>query len=143
MNNFDKIIYQYRYLIGAILIIVIISGAGLIVWQKIGTNKKTEKSQITALQQQNELLRSQLSGNTEAVAGVSTTAQSTGEKININTADLTALDKIPSVGPAIAQRIIDYRTQNGGFKSIDDIKNVKGIGDKTFEKMKDLITVGE
>ncbi len=62
-------------------------------------------------------------------------------KININTAGLEALDRIPEVGPVIAQRIIDYRNQNGPFQTREDLKNVKGIGDTTFEKMKDEITI--
>lgn len=62
-------------------------------------------------------------------------------KININSASSTELQKINGVGPAIAQRIIDYREENGYFKNVEDIINVKGIGDKIFEKMKDQITV--
>lgn len=62
-------------------------------------------------------------------------------KININTAGYEALQEITGVGPVIAQRIIDYRTQNGPFQRIEDIKNVSGIGEKTFEKMKDEITI--
>ena len=66
---------------------------------------------------------------------------SSGGLININTADEKELQKIRGVGPAIAQRIIDFREQNGNFKSIEEIKKVRGIGEKTFEKMKDSITV--
>lgn len=61
--------------------------------------------------------------------------------ININTADSAALQEIPGVGPATAEKIISYRNDNGKFSSIEDIKNVSGIGDKTFEKMKTKITV--
>jgi comEA protein len=61
--------------------------------------------------------------------------------ININTANLQELDKISGVGPAYAQNIIDYRTANGPFKKIEDVVNVKGIGPKTFEKMKNEITI--
>ena len=64
------------------------------------------------------------------------------EKININTAGLAELDEITGVGPVIAQRIIDYRDLNGQFAQISDINNVSGIGDVTFEKMKEQITVG-
>ncbi|MBP9822415.1 MAG: helix-hairpin-helix domain-containing protein [Candidatus Pacebacteria bacterium] len=63
-------------------------------------------------------------------------------KVNINTANLSELERITGVGPAYAQKIIDYRTANGPFLKIEDVINVKGIGDKTFQKMKDEITVG-
>lgn len=62
-------------------------------------------------------------------------------KININTASATQLDSLSGIGPTYAQRIIEYRNTNGGFKSIDELKKVKGIGEKTFEKFKDNITI--
>jgi comEA protein len=61
--------------------------------------------------------------------------------ININTASLEELDKISGIGPTYAQSIINYRNINGPFKKIEDIVNVKGIGPKTFEKMKSEITI--
>lgn len=60
-------------------------------------------------------------------------------RININTADETELDKLPGIGPSLAKRIVDYRNTHGPFKKIDDIKNVAGIGDKKFEDLKGLI----
>lgn len=60
--------------------------------------------------------------------------------ININTADEKELQQIKGIGPALAGRIIEYRESNGAFKSIEEIKKVRGIGDKTFEKMRDSIT---
>jgi len=62
-------------------------------------------------------------------------------KININTASLAQLDALPGIGPVLSQRIIEYRQQNGLFTSIEDIKKVKGIGDKMFLKIKDQITI--
>ena len=70
-----------------------------------------------------------------------TQSDSQGSKININTADLKQLDDIPGVGEATANKILSYRDENGEFKSIEEIKNVNGIGDKKFENMKDLICV--
>ncbi len=62
-------------------------------------------------------------------------------KVNVNTADGTSLETLPGVGPALAGRIIDWRDANGNFATIDDLKSVSGIGDKTFESLKDLVTV--
>lgn len=62
-------------------------------------------------------------------------------KIDINTAGEAELTQLPGIGPVTAQKIIDYRAANGSFKSIDDIKNVSGIGDKKFEQIKDKIKV--
>ncbi len=60
-------------------------------------------------------------------------------KININTADSQELQELSGIGPVIAESIINYREENGRFKNIEDIKNVSGIGDKIFEKVKDEI----
>jgi competence protein ComEA len=62
-------------------------------------------------------------------------------KVNINTADAAALDTLPRVGPAMAARIIDWREANGRFATIEDLMGVSGIGDKTFDGLKDLVTV--
>ena len=61
--------------------------------------------------------------------------------VNINKATQTELETLPGIGPSIASRIIDYRTQNGKFKSVEDIKSVTGIGDSKFEKIKEFIKV--
>jgi len=61
--------------------------------------------------------------------------------VNINTATQTELETLPGIGPSTAQKIIDYRKQNGKFKSIEDIKNVSGIGDVKFNNIKDSITI--
>ena len=62
-------------------------------------------------------------------------------KVNLNTATSTELQTLPRIGEAMAQRIIDYRDANGRFASIDDLRNITGIGDKTFEALKDLVTL--
>ena len=61
--------------------------------------------------------------------------------VNINKATQAELENLPGIGPAIATRIIEYRKENGKFSSIDDIKNVKGIGDAKYDKIKDSIEV--
>jgi competence protein ComEA len=65
---------------------------------------------------------------------------SASDLININTANLDALDSLPGIGPTTAQKIIDYRNSNGPFATIEDILNVSGIGPATFDEIKNLIT---
>jgi comEA protein len=62
--------------------------------------------------------------------------------VNLNTATAEQLATIPGVGPKMAERIVDYRQKNGGFKKVEDLMNVSGVGEKSFLKMKPLITVG-
>ncbi len=63
-------------------------------------------------------------------------------RVDINLATLEQLDGLPEIGPITAQNIIDYRNTNGPFNRIEDILDVPGIGPKTFDQLKDLITVG-
>ncbi|MCM3611316.1 helix-hairpin-helix domain-containing protein [Planococcus sp. MERTA32b] len=67
-------------------------------------------------------------------------AADAGGPVNINTADDTTLMTLPGIGPSKAAAIIAYRDENGPFSSIDALKDVSGIGDKTFEKLKDSIS---
>jgi competence protein ComEA len=64
----------------------------------------------------------------------------TGQKVNINTADVATLESLSGIGPVLAQRILDYRQANGPFARIEDITNVSGIGQATFEALRDQIT---
>lgn len=62
--------------------------------------------------------------------------------LNLNTATVADLDALPSIGPKTAERIIEYRQKIGGFKKIEQLMNVRGVGEKNFLKLKDRITVG-
>lgn len=72
-----------------------------------------------------------------------TTSKAADKKIDINTASVVELQKLPRIGEKVAQRIVDFRKENGKFKKIEEIMKVKGIGEKIFGGMKDFITVGK
>lgn len=143
----DEFIYRNRiYLIGGIIFLILV-GLGTIVWEKYSSQVKAkQESEMAQLKSQNQVLRDQLSNvakqiseqnqQIDQVNGVQNFA-----KINLNSASAAELDKLPNIGPARAQDIISYRQSHNGFKSIEELKNIKGIGDKSFESLKDLVTV--
>lgn len=64
-----------------------------------------------------------------------------GEKININTASIYELDRLPNIGPSKAEAIVTYRTEHGAFERIEELMDVSGIGEATFEELKEYVTV--
>ncbi|KGR87683.1 helix-hairpin-helix domain-containing protein [Lysinibacillus boronitolerans] len=83
----------------------------------------------------------QLEEGAHSLLTLPTESNNKEQKININKADEAMLATLPGIGPSKAQSILTYREENGQFQTIEDLKNVSGIGDKTFEKLKDAITV--
>lgn len=73
--------------------------------------------------------------------GTSPTSTPSADLLNINTATVEELASLPGIGPTTAQRIVDYRTENGPFARIEDIMNVAGVGPATFDSIQELITV--
>jgi competence protein ComEA len=61
--------------------------------------------------------------------------------VNLNTASVTQLETLPGIGKSTAERILEYREKSGGFKKIEDLMNVRGVGEKSFLKLKPLVTV--
>lgn len=77
----------------------------------------------------------------QAAPAAAAPAEKAGPTVNINTATSSELESLPGVGPKLAQRIIDYREKNGGFKKLEDLMNVQGIGEKNFLKLKSKLSV--
>lgn len=85
-------------------------------------------------------------GNTLTGSSLTPVAQNPSDapasaKINLNTATVEELDRLPGIGPVLAQRILDYRSEHGSFETIEQVKAVKGIGDALFDQIKETITV--
>lgn len=150
-------IEKNRLYIGIVLVLVILVGSGALLWQKkLGNFGAGDNNQeLALLKQENDDLKNKIaeietrlkttdSGQVKSAVSSqpdSELAQSVSTKININTADEKSLDALSGIGPAKAKAIIDYRDSYGGFKTIQDITKVSGIGQSTFEKIKDKISV--
>lgn len=170
-NIFEVLVEKYRFWIGGILILAIVGGSGVLIYrenyskpkiedriakieEKIGElENKSNKIQETSVQANSNTQISNIQTEQGQVAGTSSTdpstsvgmtkskSQPTAGKININTATLAELDTLVGIGPAKAKAIIDYRASKGGFKSIDELDNVSGIGKATIDKFRDQITI--
>jgi len=106
---------------------------------------KVSKSLAAKVTDEERIMVPFSSGNsvTESASSGSASSGSANPQglVNINTASLAELDTLPGIGPATAQKIIDYRESNGSFSTIEDIINVSGIGQAKFDKIKNMITI--
>ena len=122
----------------------------------ISVNEDIESTSSQTLEETNNIETSSNSTNSKSYSKSNTSSKSHSKnnnsssisqekpksgKVNINTASLEELDELPGIGAVLAQRIIDYREQNHGFGDIEEIKEVDGIGDARYSKIKDLICV--
>src|SRR3990172_4690705 len=130
------------------LVIVLIIGSGITLYKKYHSDfapelllKSKKKVVESNLSQQNMNLVT----DTVTTLPKETTPKIISEEkirqVNLNSATQDELESLPSIGPVLAKRIIEYRNQKGGFKTIEEIKQVKGIKNKIFEKIKNYVTV--
>jgi competence protein ComEA len=73
--------------------------------------------------------------------GVPTPSGGPGAPLNLNTATVAELEALPGVGPVLAQRIVDYRDEHGGFRTVDELNDVPGIGEATFRELEPRVAV--
>jgi comEA protein len=126
LNFIDK----YYQIIGIFLILAILSGGAGIIW------KNSKFQNLNSKQIQNLKFQIQNEAPTPSL-----TQESKPSKININTASQEELESLSGIGKTKAKAIIDFREKEGKFKNKKDIMKVKGIGEKTYEKIESLISV--
>lgn len=102
---------------------------------KIYVYTKKEMEEGNTIENNNNILKN------EIVSNQGSTTSTKNEKININKATEEELDTLPGIGESTAKKIIEYREEKGTFKNIEELKEVSGIGDAKFDKIKDLVTV--
>lgn len=102
---------------------------------KIYVYSKKEMEEGNTIENNNNILKN------EIVSNQGSTTSTKNEKININKATEEELDTLPGIGESTAKKIIEYREEKGTFKNIEELKEVSGIGDAKFDKIKDLVTV--
>lgn len=160
----DVFIEDHRMAIASILLCLNLGAAAYLLW-RVNAGKPKLENRVEELEERVfELEKEKNKDDNKAVLSMDTnikptetapasTVETTNKEtekavsnvvssvININMANLSQLDALPGIGQTKAQAILDYRQKNGGFKSIEEIKNVKGIGEATFQKLKDKISI--
>jgi competence protein ComEA len=169
-DRINEFISKYKYWLSSFLLLVVVLESFYLLWHEnyfmpdlekrvnvlenkisnIDKNDSDSSNKLNVDELINQSKTASIGNDNGKIAGVSTENKSTVEKkqvqlsvgkVNINSASASELDSLPGIGPTYASRIIDYRSQKGGFKNLDEIKNIKGIGDATFNKIKDKITL--
>ncbi len=126
-------------------VVIVALFAGFLVGILAGRSIQADRVEISPLLQQAEAT---ISEKDASISAGSITQESPAQigtvpvnMVNINTASLEELDKLPGIGPSIAQQIIDYRTEHGAFNNIYELINISGIGEKKLAAILDYITV--
>ena len=145
-----KFLDKYRVHIGIILILIIFGSGLFLVFEKeklklFESGNSGENSVNIEMENKIKDLEARVQkleeSKNESPQTVTAESENNSSKININTADQKTLESLPGIGEKRASDIILYRESNGGFKTVSEIKNIKGIGDSIYGQIKDSITV--
>jgi comEA protein len=118
------------------LIIILLIGSGVTLYKKYHPDFAPE----LLLKENRHIEKKVFEPPKSSVPPENLDSNKSGKKINLNTATLEELESLPGIGKELGKRILSYRGSKGRFISTDELKNVRGIGQKTFEKLKDLVS---
>ena len=113
-----------------------VAGTGLEVWEQWTGSRAVRSAGIVSLGKDPELLRLADSLHQVRLAELA-------RPVDLNTADATQLERLPGVGPVIAARILDYRDAHGGFRDVEELDSVSGIGPKKLAELRERVTVSQ
>jgi comEA protein len=118
------------------LIIILLIGSGVTLYKKYHPDFAPE----LLLKENRHIEKKVFEPPKSSVTSENPESSTSNKKINLNTATLEELESLPGIGKELGKRILSYRGSKGRFLSTDELKNVRGIGQKTFEKLKDLVS---
>lgn len=119
------------------LVVVLLIGSGVTLYKKYHPDFAPELLLRKERTRENEFIETTKSSTIEEIKSFTHSE----EKINLNTATLEELETLPGIGKELGKRILDYREKQGGFYTVDELQKIKGIGPKTFEKLKNRVSV--
>jgi len=132
-----KFVDKHYRAVGIFLVLVILAGGGGIIYKEQRLKSKEQR----VIKSENQKLENTQPSQIQNKTSQTSNPKPISSKINLNLASQKELEGLPGIGPTKAKAIIEYRRKNGNFGSKRDIMKVRGIGEKTYEKIKNLIEV--